>query len=127
MSFSREKLRKRRQLRVRNRLRKFSTGRLRLSVFKSSKNIYAQIIDDNIGSTLVSVSTLEKSLGFVGKNNIDAAKVIGSEIGNRAKKAGVEEVYFDRGSFIFHGKVKALADAARELSLIHISEPTRPY
>ena len=97
MPFSREKLRKRRQLRVRNRLRKYSTGRLRLSVFKSSKNIYAQIIDDNIGSTLVSVSTLEKSLGFVGKNNIDAAKVVGSEIGNRAKKAGVEEVYFDFG------------------------------
>ena len=117
MPFSREKLRKRRQLRVRNRLRKYSTGRLRLSVFKSSKNIYAQIIDDNIGSTLVSVSTLEKSLGFVGKNSIDAAKVVGSEIGNRAKKAGVEEVYFDRGSFIFHGKVKALADAAREAGL----------
>ena len=117
MPFSREKLRKRRQLRVRNRLRKYSTGRLRLSVFKSSKNIYAQIIDDNIGSTLVSASTLEKSLGFVGKNNIDAARVVGSEIGNRAKKAGVEEVYFDRGSFIFHGKVKALADAAREAGL----------
>ena len=117
MPVSREKLRKRRQLRVRNRLRKYSTGRLRLSVFKSSKNIYAQIIDDNIRSTLVSVSTLEKSLGFVGKNNIDAAKVVGSEIGNRAKKAGVEEVYFDRGSFIFHGKVKALADAAREAGL----------
>ena len=117
MPFSREKLRKRRQLRVRNRLRKYSTGRLRLSVFKSSKNIYAQIIDDNIGSRLVSVSTLEKSLGFVGKNNIDAAKVVGSEIGNRAKKAGVEEVYFDRGSFIYHGKVKALADAAREAGL----------
>ena len=117
MPFSREKLRKRRQLRVRNRLRKYSTGRLRLSVFKSSKNIYAQIIDDNIGSTLVSVSNLEKSLGFVGKNNNDAAKVVGSEIGNRAKKAGVEEVYFDRGSFIFHGKVKALADAAREAGL----------
>tara|TARA_B100000073_G_scaffold88531_1_gene69387 strand:- start:198 stop:557 length:360 start_codon:yes stop_codon:yes gene_type:complete len=117
MPFSREKLRKRRQLRVRNRLRKYSTGRLRLSVFKSSKNIYAQIIDDNKGNTLVSVSTLEKSLGFVGKNNIDAAKVVGSEIGNRAKKAGVEEVYFDRGSFIYHGKVKALADAAREAGL----------
>ena len=117
MPFSREKLRKRRQLRVRNRLRKYSKGRLRLSVFKSSKNIYAQIIDDNIGSTLVSVSTLEKSLGFVGKNNIDAAKVVGSEIGVRAKKVGVEEVYFDRGSFIFHGKVKALADAAREAGL----------
>ena len=117
MPSSREKLRKRRQLRVRNRLRKYSTGRLRLSVFKSSKNIYAQIIDDNIGSTLVSASTLEKSLGFVGKNNIDAAKVVGSEIGNRAKKVGVEEVYFDRGSFIFHGKVKALADAAREAGL----------
>ena len=107
----------RRQSRVRLAIKRKANGRMRLSVFRSNKNIYAQIIDDNIGNTLVSVSTLEKSLGFVGKNNIDAAKVVGSEIGNRAKKAGVEEVYFDRGSFIFHGKVKALADAAREAGL----------
>tara|TARA_Y100000766_G_scaffold69217_1_gene57975 strand:- start:35 stop:394 length:360 start_codon:yes stop_codon:yes gene_type:complete len=117
MPISREVIKKRRQLRVRNRLKKNSKGRLRLSVFKSSKNIYAQIIDDDNGNTLASVSTLEKSLGIVGKNNIDAAKAVGSEIGKRAKKVGIEEVFFDRGSFIFHGKVKALADAAREAGL----------
>lgn len=117
MPFNREKMRQRRQLRVRNRLKMHSGDRKRLSVYKSSKNIYAQIIDDTIGSTLAAVSTLEKELGLVGKNNIDAAKIIGSEIGKRAVKAGVEEVYFDRGSFIFHGKVKALADAARESGL----------
>lgn len=117
MPFSREKMRKRRQLRVRNRLKKNAGGRMRLSVYKSLKNIYAQIIDDNSGNTLASASTLEKSLGLVGKNNIQAAKIVGSEIGKRAAKVGVLEVYFDRGSFIFHGKVKALADAARESGL----------
>ena len=108
MPFSREKLRKRRQLRVRNRLRKYSTGKLRLSVFKSSKNIYAQIIDDNIGSTLVSVSTLEKSLGFVGKNNIDAAKVVGSEIGNRAKKRVLKKYILIEEVLFFMEKLRHL-------------------
>ena len=117
MPFIRELARKRRQLRVRNRLKKNSSGRLRLSVHKSSKNIYVQIIDDKSGSTLVSASTLEKSLGMAGKNNINAATTVGSEIGKRAVKVGIKKVYFDRGSFIFHGKVKALADAAREAGL----------
>ena len=117
MPFNRKKMRKRRQLRVRNRLKKSADGRMRLSVYKSLKNIYAQIIDDKTGTTLASASTMEKPLGLVGKNNIQAAKVVGAEIGKRAVKVGIQDVYFDRGSFIFHGKVKALADSAREAGL----------
>jgi large subunit ribosomal protein L18 len=85
-----------------------------LSVHRSSKNISVQVIDDIQGVTLASASTLEKDLGFVGKNNVDASAKVGSVIAERAKKAGVEEVLFDRGGRLFHGKVKALADAARE-------------
>ena len=103
-----------RRMRVRNKLRKVNAGRLRLSVHRSSKNISAQLIDDVNGVTLASASTLEKDLGVVGKNNIEAATKVGALIAERAKKAGVEEAYFDRGGFLFHGKVKALADAARE-------------
>ncbi|UWR34013.1 50S ribosomal protein L18 [Sulfitobacter sp. W027] len=103
-----------RRMRVRNKLRKVNAGRMRLSVHRSSKNISAQLIDDVNGVTLASASTLEKDLGVVGKNNIEAATKVGALIAERAKKAGVEEAYFDRGGFLFHGKVKALADAARE-------------
>ena len=76
------------------------------------------------GVTLASASSLEKDLGVVGKNNIDAATKVGTAIAERAKKAGVEEAYFDRGGFLFHGKVKALADAAREGGL-KILDPVR--
>ena len=103
-----------RRLRVRNKLRKMAAGRPRLSVHRSSKNISVQLIDDVKGVTLAAASTLEKELGLVGKNNIAAATKIGAEIASRAKKAGVTDVYFDRGGFLFHGRVKALADAARE-------------
>ncbi len=103
-----------RRLRVRNKLRKMAHGRPRLSVHRSSKNISVQLIDDVKGVTLAAASTLEKELGLVGKNNVAAAAKIGAEIASRAKKAGVTDVYFDRGGFLFHGKVKALADAARE-------------
>ena len=103
-----------RKMRVRNRLRKVNSGRMRLSVHRSNKNISAQIIDDQRGITLASASTLEKDLGMLGKNNIEVAKNIGAALAKRAKKAGIEEAYFDRGGFLFHGKVKALADAARE-------------
>ncbi|MDE0782528.1 MAG: 50S ribosomal protein L18 [Planktomarina sp.] len=95
-------------------MRKINTGKPRLSVHRSSKNISVQVIDDIQGITLASASTLEKDLGFVGKNNVDAAAKVGSAIAERAKKAGVEVVLFDRGGFLFHGKVKALAEAARE-------------
>ncbi len=103
-----------RRLRVRNKIKAMANGRLRLSVHRSSKNISVQLIDDAKGVTVAAASTLEKDLGFVGKNNLEAAAKVGSTIAERAKKAGVEECYFDRGGFLFHGKIKALADAARE-------------
>ena len=114
MANSKRELFQKRRLRVRNKLRKMAGGRPRLSVHRSSKNISVQVIDDAQGRTLAAASTLEKDLGFVGKNNKEAAARVGAEIAARAKAAGVEEVYFDRGGFLFHGKVKALADAARE-------------
>ena len=106
-----------RRLRVRNKLRKMANGRARLSVHRSSKNISVQLIDDVKGVTLAAASTLEQDLGFVGKNNLEAAQKVGAVIAERAKAAGVEECYFDRGGFLFHGKIKALADAAREAGL----------
>ena len=114
MANSKRTLFLKRRLRVRNKLRKINTGKPRLSVHRSSKNISVQVIDDIQGITLASASTLEKDLGFVGKNNVDAAAKVGSAIAERAKKAGVEVVLFDRGGFLFHGKVKALAEAAQE-------------
>ena len=103
-----------RRLRVRNKLRSMANGRLRLSVHRSSKNISVQLIDDLNGVTIAAASTLEKDLGVVGKNNVEAATKVGAAIAERAKAAGIEECYFDRGGFLFHGKIKALADAARE-------------
>jgi large subunit ribosomal protein L18 len=114
MANSKRDLFQKRRLRVRNKLRSMANGRPRLSVHRSSKNISVQLIDDVQGRTLAAASTLEKDLGLKGKNNVEAAARIGTEIAARAKAAGVEEVYFDRGGFLFHGKVKALADAARE-------------
>ena len=114
MANSKRELFQKRRLRVRNKLRSTANGRPRLSVHRSSKNISVQLIDDVQGRTLAAASTLEMELGFVGKNNVEAAAKVGSEIAACAKAAGVEEVYFDRGGFLFHGKVKALADAARE-------------
>ncbi len=114
MANSKRQLFLKRRLRVRNRLKKNASGRPRLSVHRSSKNISVQLIDDLNGVTLAAASTLEKDLGVVGKNNIEAAGKVGAAIAERAKKAGVEECVFDRGGFLFHGKVKALADAARE-------------
>ena len=114
MANSKRDLFVKRRLRVRNKLRKMNAGRARLSVHRSGKNISVQLIDDVNGVTIASASSLEKDLGVVGKNNVDAAAKIGAEIAKRAKKAGVETCYFDRGGFLFHGKVKALAEAARE-------------
>jgi large subunit ribosomal protein L18 len=114
MANNKRALFQRRRLRVRNRLRKVAAARPRLSVHRSLKNISVQVIDDVQGVTLAAASTLEPKLGLVGKNNIDAAAKIGVAIAERAKAAGVENVYLDRGGYLFHGKVKALADAARE-------------
>ena len=106
----------RRRWRVRAKLRRAAKGRPRLSVFRSSRHIYAQIIDDNAGRTLAMASSLDKGLRASLKTGADAeaAKVVGQLIAERAKAAGVTEVVFDRGGYLFHGRVKALADAARE-------------
>ena len=114
MALTKRELFQKRRLRVRNKLRAISDGRPRLSVHRSSKNISVQLIDDTKGVTLASASSLEKDLGVVGKNNVEAAAKVGATIAERAKAAGVEACYFDRGGFLFHGKIKALADAARE-------------
>jgi large subunit ribosomal protein L18 len=104
----------RRRRRVRTSLRAHSAGKPRLSVHRSGRHIYAQVIDDTAGTTLASASTLDKE--FKGKSaaSKDGAAEVGKAIAERAKKAGVSAVVFDRGGFLFHGRVKALADAARE-------------
>ena len=89
----------------------------RLNVFRSDSNIVAQIIDDEKGITLVSASSLEKELKIANGGNVEAAKIIGAEIAKRAKKAKITKVVFDRGGYLYHGRVKALADAARENGL----------
>ena len=107
---------KRRAARVRRQLRKVAGDRPRLSIHRSSKNIYAQVIDDAKGVTVAAGSTLEKDLRGGLKTGADSAAVaaVGKLVAERAVKAGVKEVIFDRGAFIYHGRVKALADAARE-------------
>ena len=104
----------RRRRRVRTALRGRSAGKPRLSVHRSGRHIYAQVIDDAAGKTLVAASSLDKDLkGKTGATR-DSAAAVGKAIAERAKKAGVSTVVFDRGGFLFHGRVKALADAARE-------------
>ena len=109
----------RRAQRVRRQLKKVSGDRLRLSVYRSSKNIHAQIIDDQKGNTLAAASSIEKDLKGSLKTGADtaAAAAVGKLIAERAAKAGVKEVVFDRGPYIYHGRVKALAEAAREAGL----------
>ena len=104
---------KRRQ-RVRTALRQRAGGRARLSVHRSGRHIYAQLIDDAAGQTLASASTLEKDVRDTTGATKDAAAAVGKRLAERAKAAGVSQVVFDRGGFIFHGRVKALADGARE-------------
>jgi large subunit ribosomal protein L18 len=109
----------RRKARVRRTLRRAQGDRPRLSVFRSSKHIYAQIIDDTKGHTLAAASTIDDGL----KGNLDkgtdvaAAAQVGKLVAERALKAGIKDVVFDRGGYIYHGRVKALADAAREAGL----------
>ncbi len=106
----------RRKQRVRRHLAKVSGGRPRLSVFRSSKHIYAQVIDDSVGRTLAAASSLEKDLRGTLKCGADcsAASAVGKLIAERATQAGVTTVVFDRGAYFYHGRVKALAEAARE-------------
>ncbi len=106
----------RRRARVRRSIKKVANGRPRLSVFRSSKQIYAQIIDDTKGLTLVAASTIEKDMKSALKTGADksAAEAVGKLLAERAIAAGVKQVVFDRGGYMYHGRVKALADAARE-------------
>lgn len=104
----------RRKARVRRAIRLRANGRPRLSVFRSGKNIYAQVIDDTTGHTLAAASTLDKDLKIENGSNQEAAQEVGKLVAARAVKAGVGEVIFDRGEYLYHGRVKALADAARE-------------
>ncbi|HMO31231.1 50S ribosomal protein L18 [Enterovirga sp.] len=106
----------RRKARVRRAIRKAANGRPRLSVFRSSKQIYAQVIDDAQGRTLAAASTLEKDLKGKLKTgaDVEAAKEVGRLVAERASAAGVKQVVFDRSGYIYHGRVKALAEAARE-------------
>ncbi|HEY1864564.1 MAG TPA: 50S ribosomal protein L18 [Roseiarcus sp.] len=106
----------RRKARVRRAVLAHAGGRPRLSVFRSSKQIYAQVIDDARGHTIAAASSLEKTLRESMKTgaDVDAARRVGKELAERAKKAGVDKVVFDRGGYMYHGRVKALADGARE-------------
>ena len=106
----------RRAARVRRTLRRAQGSRPRLSVFRSSKHIYAQVIDDDAGRTVAAASSLDKDLREKLKTGADtgAAEQVGKLVAERAKAAGVEDVVFDRGRYLFHGRVKALADGARE-------------
>jgi len=109
----------RRAHRVRHTLKKKAHGRARLSVFRSSKQIYVQVIDDSTGRTVAAASTLDKDLkGSLKKgSDLAAAQAVGKLVAERALQAGVTNVVFDRGGYLYHGRVKALADAAREAGL----------
>lgn len=115
---SRTKVRENKHRRLRNRF-SGTAQRPRLAVFRSNNHMYAQIIDDTVGKTLVSASTTQKDVKaeLEKTNNVDAAAYLGTVIAKRAIEAGIKEVVFDRGGFIYHGKIKALADAAREAGL----------
>jgi len=106
----------RRKATVRRAVKLAAAGRARLSVFRSSKHIYAQVIDDAKGETLAAASSIEKEVRGGAKTgaNIEAAKAVGKRLAERAKEKGVKQVVFDRGGYLYHGRVKALADAARE-------------
>jgi large subunit ribosomal protein L18 len=106
----------RRKARVRRALKAAANGRMRLSVHRSSKHIYAQVIDDTQGVTLVSASTMEKAQRDAGKTgaDVEAAKAVGKLVAERAAEKGIKNVVFDRGGYMYHGRIKALADAARE-------------
>jgi len=109
-------VRKKRHGRVRTKL-SGTQERPRLNVFRSSQHIYAQVIDDVNGVTLASASTLDKDLTLNGTGNVEAAKLVGQLVAKRATEKGVTEVVFDRGGYLYHGRVKALAEAAREAGL----------
>lgn len=108
--------RKARHRRVRQKI-SGTPGRPRLNIYRSGKHIYAQIIDDVNAKTLISTSTLDKTLGLTSTNNKEAAKIVGETLGKKAVENGISEVVFDRSGYIYHGKIKELADGAREQGL----------
>ena len=116
---SRSEIREKKHRRLRHHLNGTATTP-RLAVFRSNKHIYAQIIDDTVGKTLVSASTLQKDVKaeLEKTNNVDAAAYLGTVLGKKAVEAGITEVVFDRGGFIYQGKIQAFADAAREAGLV---------
>ena len=111
---SKDTLFEKRRQRNRTQLRKKSVGRPRLSIHRTNQHIYAQVIDDAKGATVAAASTVEADLRGGATSNVEAATKVGKLIAERAKAAGVSSVVFDRGGFLFHGRVKALAEAARE-------------
>jgi len=115
---SRQEVRVKKHNRIRNRF-SGTAERPRLSVFRSNNHMYAQIIDDTVGNTLVSASTLQKDVkaNLEKTNNVDAAACLGKVIAEKAIEKGIKDVVFDRGGFIYHGRIKALADSAREAGL----------
>ncbi|QGU96479.1 50S ribosomal protein L18 [Clostridium bovifaecis] len=113
---NRQEARVKRHLRVRNKV-SGTAERPRLAVYRSEKNIYAQIIDDVAGRTLVSASTLDKDFAEKVGSNKEAAKTIGTMVAKKAIEKGIEEVVFDRGGYVYHGRIKELADGAREAGL----------
>ena len=117
--FTSKELFERRRQRTRSKLRQTCKGQLRLSVHRSSKHIYAQVIDDTAGITLAAASTLDADFKSASDKTADvaAASVVGKLVAERAKAKGIDAVVFDRGGYIFHGRVKALAEAAREAGL----------
>ena len=115
---SRAEIREEKHRRIRNRI-SGTASRPRLAVYRSNKNMYAQIIDDETGATLVSANTLQKDVkeSLEKTDDVEAAKAVGTAIAKRALEMGIKEVVFDRAGYIYHGKVQALADAAREAGL----------
>ena len=116
---SRSEVRRKKHMKLRNRF-SGTAQRPRLAVFRSNNHMYAQIIDDTVGNTLVSASTLQKEVKaeLEKTNNVDAAAYLGTVLGKKAVEAGITEVVFDRGGFIYQGKIQAFADAAREAGLV---------
>ena len=116
---SRQKVRVKKHMKIRNRF-SGTAERPRLAVFRSNNHMYAQIIDDTVGNTLVSASTLEKEIKaeLEKTNDVDAAAYVGKIVAKRAIEKGITEVVFDRGGFLYHGKIEALAEAAREAGLV---------
>lgn len=116
MAITKVERRNRIRMRIKKRL-SGSTGSPRLSVFRSNKEIYVQIVDDTKGTTLVAASSRDKGLADKKVNKVEQAKLVGSAIAEKAKAAGINAVVFDRGGYLYHGRVKALAEAAREAGL----------